>query len=959
MGDNVLKLTTELSTKGVEKGFEAIRKGTVSTAQAVNKAIDGIKSAVKKVISLVALKKIFDQFKQYLDSSLKKNREYASSMKALRGSVAAAFQPIYEIAAPAIIYLVNLLNMVVQAIGRFIAALSGKSYAQMLKNAQALSKQKDLLSGVGGAAKDAARQLMSFDEINRLEDNSGSGSGMTFSEADLGSATGAIDDFAEKLRELFQSGQFEQAGDLIAQTVNKMLDAFDAEKLGATVGTWVQNFADFLNGLLFGIEWDKIGAALADGINGLLSKVSGTTIGEILRLKFTVAIGMFAGFIKKFDGSQAGQFLGDAFLGFAQGLGNDLAKNFDSEFWEKLNQNISDGFAAFVPRFIAALKVAVDTVIQQAPAVIETLGNLGYQIVDAISSALSSMDEEIQMFDDRGFQLNATQTRWEALGASVAEGFRKIDWEGIFSSGIDAVGKLTNGLIEFLSSAISGIGDKWTEIGSGIADGFKEIHWGECFSNAGQVFLGLANAIIDGLSALIAGFSTDDMKNFINSVAEAMKDLPWEDTILSAVRLAKVSGNFYVKLLTALLDAATGADTSALVNQSMANSEVTEQFKQMGKSDSEAIVAAYESGQLAVIEDGFGNKYADAWNSVILESSDYFDEVEAAWEKKGFFGKLLSGFKSPVQVDDSGNRFMYIPDGTDNGTGGGMIVEAKEQAQAVGDAIVDGVVDAIGDREDDAYQSGAKIIGSMDGTNRSGIIGGMADAGDIHSPSKIAEDIGINLIDGLFVGLDTFESKMNNFIMKFSAKLKNLADVAVNVSDETALMLDGLSGCSEGMSSQVSIALAAASASIAAFRNNAITDLNAVGEAMVTLTTKASSLSGLRLGSLGTSIRHSTAPSWNVDFSNLYHAADGAVIPPNREFMAVFGDQRSGTNIEAPESLIRQIVREESGSNGNSGRLESLLEELIGTVGSIRIGDDTIGRAANRYSRAHGRAIGV
>ena len=52
--------------------------------------------------------------------------------------------------------------------------------------------------------------------------------------------------------------------------------------------------------------------------------------------------------------------------------------------------------------------------------------------------------------------------------------------------------------------------------------------------------------------------------------------------------------------------------------------------------------------------------------------------------------------------------------------------------------------------------------------------------------------------------------------------------------------------------------------------------------------------------------------------------ATGAVIPPNREFMAVLGDQKSGNNIEAPESLIRRIVREESG-NGN-GDMTIILE---------------------------------
>ena len=48
------------------------------------------------------------------------------------------------------------------------------------------------------------------------------------------------------------------------------------------------------------------------------------------------------------------------------------------------------------------------------------------------------------------------------------------------------------------------------------------------------------------------------------------------------------------------------------------------------------------------------------------------------------------------------------------------------------------------------------------------------------------------------------------------------------------------------------------------------------------------------------------------------YLAQGAVIPPNKEFMAVLGDQKNGNNIEAPESLIRRIVREESG-NGSGG----------------------------------------
>jgi hypothetical protein len=43
--------------------------------------------------------------------------------------------------------------------------------------------------------------------------------------------------------------------------------------------------------------------------------------------------------------------------------------------------------------------------------------------------------------------------------------------------------------------------------------------------------------------------------------------------------------------------------------------------------------------------------------------------------------------------------------------------------------------------------------------------------------------------------------------------------------------------------------------------------------------------------------------------------ANGAVIPPNNPFLAVLGDQRSGTNIEAPVGVIREAVEDASQPN--------------------------------------------
>lgn len=71
--------------------------------------------------------------------------------------------------------------------------------------------------------------------------------------------------------------------------------------------------------------------------------------------------------------------------------------------------------------------------------------------------------------------------------------------------------------------------------------------------------------------------------------------------------------------------------------------------------------------------------------------------------------------------------------------------------------------------------------------------------------------------------------------------------------------------------------------------------------------------------------------------------ARGAVIPANRKFLAVLGDQRNGNNLEAPESLLRQIVREEAGGAGSRyefiARLDrrTLFDEVI-TEAKLRKG---------------------
>ncbi len=117
----------------------------------------------------------------------------------------------------------------------------------------------------------------------------------------------------------------------------------------------------------------------------------------------------------------------------------------------------------------------------------------------------------------------------------------------------------------------------------------------------------------------------------------------------------------------------------------------------------------------------------------------------------------------------------------------------------------------------------------------------------------------------------------------------------------------------------VAIAAAGAAAAVGALQSAATLGIAAVAIAGGALAITAAINSAQKKAQAG-----AKAPSGGY---NLPHLATGAVIPANGEFMAVLGDQKYGKNLEAPEGLIRQIMREELGSrNSSSGNATVILE---------------------------------
>ena len=92
--------------------------------------------------------------------------------------------------------------------------------------------------------------------------------------------------------------------------------------------------------------------------------------------------------------------------------------------------------------------------------------------------------------------------------------------------------------------------------------------------------------------------------------------------------------------------------------------------------------------------------------------------------------------------------------------------------------------------------------------------------------------------------------------------------------------------------------------------------------------------------------------------------AQGAVIPPNREFLAVLGDQKRGTNIEAPLSTIQEavaVVMEDVVQSNVAGNeaVVSVLETILEAIRLIDTSDEKYANAVDSYQRKMAIVRGV
>ena len=114
----------------------------------------------------------------------------------------------------------------------------------------------------------------------------------------------------------------------------------------------------------------------------------------------------------------------------------------------------------------------------------------------------------------------------------------------------------------------------------------------------------------------------------------------------------------------------------------------------------------------------------------------------------------------------------------------------------------------------------------------------------------------------------------------------------------------------------------------------------------VGIASKAGGFNSTKSVSGGNPAARSAMPT--ISPASVPRLATGAVIPPNREFLAVLGDQKQGNNIEAPESAIEAAVARGMAQYGGGNQ-----------TAILKIGEQELGRIIFKLNKDQTQRVGI
>lgn len=922
----------------------------------------GIRSLYVLVNKLRAgVKEGFKNLAQVSDPVNKSISSLMSALTRLKNSLATAFAPILTAISPSLTTLINMVSKAVTAVGMLIASLTGqKTFTK------ATSVQEDYaasLDSTAKSAKNANKQLSGLDKLNNLttqdkDKDSGDG-GISpsdmFETVDIPSQ---IKDFAEMIKKAWEQADFTEIGGLIGKKLKSGLESIPwgdiqktAEKVGKSFATLINGFvevpglattigntiAQAINTGLIGLEsfaknlhWDSVGKFIADGINGALANIDwntavsaasylgtgiatllnnaltpevfqniGTTIGNGLNTALTFAYN----FLKTFD-----------WLQFGEGLSDLINTALDTLDTKKLGKTLGAGLRGVVQTafgFVTNLNFdelgkkigdAINGFFEEMGKVDKKTGLTGWQelgqtistsitgILDTINTALSTVN-------------------WDEVGKAIGGFVTSVDWDGIFA-------KTGTVIVKALWSAVKVAASAFASDPLGVSSAIITIMAGWFTISAfSLVTNALKTALQTSLSNAANALETGGIKGILQTKLGKIGAIAVSLTI--AVEAIKWAGGLWSDIFKEY----TMDEITAGLDEMFADL-FGDNFISKGMTGLSLAWGTILSGKYSWEEwgDGLAEFAKDAWDGI----KEVFSGV-GKWFKN-IFSKAWTGIKS---VFSSVGSFFSSVWSAITGAFNGTIDWFKDVFSKAWTGIKN-AFSAVGSFFSGVWKSITSIFANVASWFKS-----------IFSKAWTAIKNAFSSVGSFFSGVwkttkSAFSSVGTWFKEKFSSAWTGIKGVFSSVGKFFSGVWSNITGAFGNIAGWFKDKFSAAWTAVKnvfskggkifdGIKDGILSGLKAVINGLISGINKviAVPFNGLN-GALKTlksiSIAGVKPFDWlpTLPVPQIPKLATGAVIPANKEFLAVLGDQKHGRNLEAPEGLIRKIVREETAKN-NSG----------------------------------------
>nr|DAH64987.1 MAG TPA: minor tail protein [Caudoviricetes sp.] len=472
----VIKRTSGAFAALIQKftsGIPILRRFTGATKSASGGLGGGLKNILKYAFGIRSLFALVNKLRSALVDGFKNLAQYSgetnnsismlmSSLTQLKNAFAAAFAPILNVIAPILNTLIQKIISVVNTFGQLTSALTGKTTYIKAKKVQqdyakSLNSNANSAKNAKKANEELKRTILSFDQINKMDDNSGSDSNSGIADTSGGlspsdmfeteSIPSKIKGIADMIKQAWKNADFTEIGAMVGNKLNAALNSIPWDKIRNTCNKIAKSVATFLNGFLETVDWKLVGNTLAQGIN--------------------TAFGMANTFAENFHWDSLGKAIGNGINGALGGL--------DWNLIQETVRNIATGITDTLNSFIQTTDWAL---------VGQSFGNGINTILDFFHTAINNFDWMGAGTALADFVNNAVNTiDFVNLGQTISDGIK-----GVFDFGI---------------AAIEGI-DWWT-IGEKVRDGLAAIDW----NGIADGFFELIGAAFGGLSAFFGGLLSD------------------------------------------------------------------------------------------------------------------------------------------------------------------------------------------------------------------------------------------------------------------------------------------------------------------------------------------------------------------------------------------------------------------------------------------------------------------